>query len=562
MPGTRRFEQSPPMTATASDAAEHTKRCNAPALLVRRSSMGNKLPETVSSAYVLDWEGNTCRQRLLGRAEDLLAESVGRKRLTIIQGLPLDLVQILRDSLGVNAGFLEAHAGRRRYRPATVEDDGSSWVSFEYPELVKIERTALGPDLGYKPSARQSDLVDVMDEAPFHSMSGDGQAVIFCHVSLWMSNKADILFLDRPIWHDPSSQLRKARRPLSVARSWQSKIDESQLDGTSVWNVLIAEGDELPGLEDGLLRSFRYMSWTRQALPGMLCDAVHGKWLDFFETLPPYSGTVDDTTLFWQATESLEQNLALAVAPERHPLMSGIGHPDWRHMLERIQRRIAMSRLTTSTPRTAYLPSTRGLTTAHPRTMEKVVADKMTYDEVDGGWPDEKEANQRALDRVTYLGGILLPFTVVSAVLSMNDDYAPNAPRFWVFWVASIGATIVCLSVIYLDQLRCLEVYFEIAAGGTVEAFFSADKTHTFGHNGIALASIAQQPSRLATEMFVDMPQQGVAEMEVVADSAVNPTMIVQQTKNGSRAKAWQRGRLGWGGAVKKAAGAIDCGHL
>ncbi|TDZ74613.1 hypothetical protein CTRI78_v000556 [Colletotrichum trifolii] len=158
MPGTRRFEQSPPMTATASDAAEHTKRCNAPALLVRRSSMGNKLPETVSSAYVLDWEGNTCRQRLLGRAEDLLAESVGRKRLTIIQGLPLDLVQVLRDSLGVNAGFLEAHAGRRRYRPATVEDDGSNWVSFEYPELVKIERTALGPDLGYKPSARQSDL--------------------------------------------------------------------------------------------------------------------------------------------------------------------------------------------------------------------------------------------------------------------------------------------------------------------------------------------------------------------------------------------------------------------
>lgn len=181
-------QQSPP--PTASDAVEHTKRSNKPALLVRRSSLGSKLPETVSSAYVLDWEGERCRQRLLSHAEDLVRESVGRRKLTIIQGLPLDLVQVLRDSLGVHPEFLEAHAGRRRYRPLR-QDNGDSFISFEYPELVRVHRTAIGPDLGYKPSARQSDLVDVMDEAPFHSLSGDGLSVIFSHASLWMSSKAD-----------------------------------------------------------------------------------------------------------------------------------------------------------------------------------------------------------------------------------------------------------------------------------------------------------------------------------------------------------------------------------
>lgn len=188
MAGSKTFEQSPPLTA--SDAVEHTNRSNAPALLVRRASVMSKFPESSSSAYVLDWENDTCRQRLLNHAEDLLREAVGRRRLTIVQGLPLDLVQVLRDSLDVNVGFLEAHAGRRRYRPPG-HGDGSNFVSFEYPELVKTARGDYGPDPGYKPSARQSDLVDVMDEAPFHMMSGDGQAVMFCHASLWMSNKAD-----------------------------------------------------------------------------------------------------------------------------------------------------------------------------------------------------------------------------------------------------------------------------------------------------------------------------------------------------------------------------------
>ncbi|KAL0941041.1 cysteine protease domain-containing protein [Colletotrichum truncatum] len=551
-------QQSPPLTA--NDPAEHTKRPNRPALLVRRSSVGSKLPETGSSAYVLDWEGGTCRQRLLSRAEDLLGESVGRRRLTIIQGLPLDLVQVLRDSLGVSPGFLEAHAGRRRYRPVT-QDNGESFVSFEYPELVKVHQAAIGPDLGYKPSARQSDLVDVMDEAPFYSMSRDGQAVIFCHASLWMGSKADILFLDRPIWHDPSSQLRKARRPLSVARSWQTKIDESQHDGTSVWNVLIAEGDELPGLEDSLLRTFRHTNVTRQTLPGLLCNAVYGKWADFFETLPSHSQpeSLQDATLFWQATESLEQNLDVA----HDPAPPIIHHPDWRRLLERLQRRVTISRLTTTAPQTSWLPSTQGLTTAQPQTRGTGMLDKTSraYPVADRDWLGEKEMDQRALDRVTYLGGILLPFSIVSAILSMNDEYSPNAPRFWVFWAASIGAAILCLFIIYLDRLRCLEVYFEISAADTIESIFASGdgKARVYSSNGLGSASMLPSrlrlPSRWNTEMLVDMPQPGVGDMEVVADSAVNPTMIVQQCRDGSRPKAWQRGELGWGGAFKKVIG-------
>lgn len=362
-----------------------------------------------------------------------------------------------------------------------------------------------------------------------------------------------VLFLDRPIWNDPSSQVHKARRPLSVTRSWQSKIDESQMDGTSVWNVLIAEGDELPGLEDSLLRTFRQANVVRQSLPDILREAVYDKWLDFFETLPPcsQSGSLHDSSLYWQATESLEQNLDLAHNQERQP--------DWRSLLDRLQRRIAISRLETSTiPQTPGWPRTQP-TTAALQTRDMNLPAQSSRSCADDGdhWPDQKEANQRALDRVTYLGGILLPFTVVSAILSMNEEYAPNSPRFWIFWVASVGAAILCLLIIYLDQLRCLEVYFEVVAADKVESIFPSGTPHH--SHGVAFMSMSEtgvrRPSRLTTEMFVDMPDPGVGDMEVLADSAVNPTMLVQQCKDGSRPKAWQRRQLGWGGAMKKVVG-------
>ncbi|KAK1987854.1 hypothetical protein LZ30DRAFT_701130 [Colletotrichum cereale] len=370
-----------------------------------------------------------------------------------------------------------------------------------------------------------------------------------------------VLFLDRPIWNDPSSQVRMARRPLSVTRSWQTKIDESQMDGTSVWNVLIAEGDELLGLEDSLLRTFRQSNIARQSLADVLHEAVYDKWQDFFEALPPcsQSGSLQDSSLYWQATGSLEQNLDSAYAQGPQPMIGGVRRTDWHSLLERLQRRVAISRLETPT-----VPQTPGWLRTQPTTAALQTRDMNLPEQVSrpnindtGHWPDGKEANQRALDRVTYLGGILLPFTVVSAILSMNEEYSPNSPRFWVFWAASVGAAILCLSIIYLDQLRCLEVYFEVAAADKVESILTSVKTH----DGLGMAPMpiaasgSRWPSRLTTEMLIDGPEPGMDDMEVMADSAVNPTMLVQQCTNGSKPKAWQRRQLGWAGAVKKVVG-------
>ncbi|CAK7209236.1 hypothetical protein SBRCBS47491_000375 [Sporothrix bragantina] len=63
-------------------------------------------------------------------------------------------------------------------------------------------------------------------------------------------------------------------------------------------------------------------------------------------------------------------------------------------------------------------------------------------------------AGQNALNRITYMGGILLPFSIIAGVLSMSDPFGPGDRLFWVFWVITLPITAFTLAVIYADDIR------------------------------------------------------------------------------------------------------------
>lgn len=77
-----------------------------------------------------------------------------------------------------------------------------------------------------------------------------------------------------------------------------------------------------------------------------------------------------------------------------------------------------------------------------------------------------KTANERSLDRVTYLGGLLLPLTVVSSILAIEGDYGPEGNNFWVFWVVSGISSLVAVGIIYIDQMRRVDVWVEAVVTG------------------------------------------------------------------------------------------------
>jgi hypothetical protein len=65
---------------------------------------------------------------------------------------------------------------------------------------------------------------------------------------------------------------------------------------------------------------------------------------------------------------------------------------------------------------------------------------------------------KQSINRVTYLGGVLLPFSIVAAIFSMGDTYSPGGSHFFIFWVIAIPICCITTAVIYADSIRRMTV--------------------------------------------------------------------------------------------------------
>lgn len=136
---------------------------------------------------------------------DGVDEWIRERRTFVLQGLPAEYVPVLRDELGIDVRFLEAHVGRRAYRPLMRRgvrreedaDDGTekkaSFACFEYPELLTSRKRMVATGLRHasldRPTTRTGD--GVAGEAPTHLISNDEEYAVFCRASLWLGSKAD-----------------------------------------------------------------------------------------------------------------------------------------------------------------------------------------------------------------------------------------------------------------------------------------------------------------------------------------------------------------------------------
>ncbi len=223
----------------------------------------------------------------------------------------------------------------------------------------------------------------------------------------------------------------------------------------------------------------------------------------------------------------------------------------------------------------------------------------------DGGGNKPSDGNQRALDRLSYLGGVLIPLPIVSGILSMGDTYGPDGGRFYIFWAAAVTLAVFTVFLIYADTIRKAEVWFEIAAehvipspaGKSISSGSSSEENmeaapvkvevkqsvtwqrrqvHSDG-DGDGGADLPL-PRRQRTVPFVvdhDMEER-IIEMPAAATTATVdpgaegmlawmppwmppwsvgwdavPSVILEQPADGSKPKAWKKGQLGWAGAIQ-----------
>ncbi|KAI3390343.1 hypothetical protein diail_10015 [Diaporthe ilicicola] len=428
----------------------------------------------------------------------------------IMRGLPAPFLPILLDSpLDIDPAFVDAHAAGRSYRALGVRRGrgrrAARYACWDYPELVTGDWQALvlGKPHRISGDSRASaklpeDVTDLVRQQVVRPVSDTDEelAAVFCRASLWASQDVDVLFLDRSCW-GRKGPLRKARRAAKVTEvgapmnqghgRGDCRMESGDLGFT------LGKGDEVPSLEGVLQDSLASAHEDSGGVSQALEETAYEQWLELFEVLTPRQSVVvrEDASIWWRIMQALERNLDMAKNVARRQDSNGAAQSigtrpdDWGSLIQRLRTRAQI--LATIPPAVTHKKPGKslisGTTPIHEERLTYVPRHRPTAETPASPSSDE---NQRSLDRVTYLGGALLPFSVVSGVLSMNEGFEPGQPLFWVFWVATIPLTLFTVLVIYADKLRQVEVWAEVpAAGGSV----SEGAGSTAGGGGVGAGS-------------------------------------------------------------------------
>jgi hypothetical protein len=315
---------------------------------------------------------------------------------------------------------------------------------------------------------------------------------------------AAVLFLDRPAWVDPTSGVSRGRYKAHTSEKIPDKNGISevtwQIDSDGNTTTL---GDEIPSLETMLYENLRDGCVFREDLLELLEELVINQWGEFLDTLDPYIGSAETTALFWQMSECLERNLEVSRQREkmsrrcveldahhgsygRTNTQSHSMTTEWEALLSRVSRLAQLlSHLHPVVPN-VQMPNLEtdagvdvGISVGGGDKYTRYRPRKTYNSNGTSGSPSDE--NQRSLNRVAYLGGVLLPFSIVSGILAIQEPYGPGGSLFWIFWAVAVPLMFLTLGVIYADSIRKAEVWIEVAASGKsdLDPSESDSKSHT-----------------------------------------------------------------------------------
>ncbi|KAK5632533.1 hypothetical protein RRF57_008247 [Xylaria bambusicola] len=463
-----------------------------PGFLAMRTPGSNTENGAGHGVYLLKWTDTQITTTNIDNAAQLRACIQGdgndSRQLLVFQGLPEDYEVVLGEVTDIETSFIDAHIGRRSYRPRRARVK-STWTHYDYPELLRA----------FDDGRYTATFNDLVSDPPAYKIPATSDSIMLCRASLWLSEKAHILFLDRVPWEDPTLGASRGRYKAYIGKAVP---DENGIPIT--WNELdihgnmVPRGEEIPSFETLLYKNLREGCSDPKDIHELFEDLVIDKWTDFFEGLsldPPVRST-EIAPLFSQALGCLERNLdvsrrwrgvgqrAVGASREHQPLLNAKPHPattEWEALLARLNRQTQLlSILTTIAPnppsrRPSATQATNDFGISVAKTSEqkcdcksknKKSNDNGTYDNNanTSKYHSTSAENQRALNRVAYLGGVLLPFSVVSGILAIEEPFGPGDAQFWIFWAVTLPLTLLTLGVIYADSIRKVQVWVEVAA--------------------------------------------------------------------------------------------------
>lgn len=244
----------------------------------------------------------------------------------------------------------------------------------------------------------------------------DGNGVLFRRVGFW-TTRVSVLSVENglgggnrrtpKLWHQDAATTGgfSRNKPTSEQQDYEY-TDDDYLTGNSLDDSLwdeIMEICGISGLRD-VLRNLVYHRWTRY-----LASVAFGD-----ENV--------DRAVLCEGLMCIEENI-----DAERKIQLGNDDNLWHNLLNRLHLR---AQLVPSAPQ-----------------QQRTIAGYHTDDAV--------------LDRIAYLGGILLPISTVAGILAIEGRYGPEGTDFWVFWATSAVAAIGALLIMYMDRLRLVDVWVE-----------------------------------------------------------------------------------------------------
>lgn len=105
-----------------------------------------------------------------------------------------------------------------------------------------------------------------------------------------------------------------------------------------------------------------------------------------------------------------------------------------------------------------------------------------------GGEALDLETRQ-SINRVTYLGGVLLPFSIIAAIFSMGGNFQPGGDQFFIFWVIAIPVCMLTTVLIYADSIRRMTLEQFAQQYGSAAVTAEADDIATSSISGSEIIS-------------------------------------------------------------------------
>jgi hypothetical protein len=109
------------------------------------------------------------------------------------------------------------------------------------------------------------------------------------------------------------------------------------------------------------------------------------------------------------------------------------------------------------------------------------------YDARDDTKTREVVEHQRSVNRLAFMGGILLPFSIVSGFFSMAEEWAPGGKRFFAYWAIAVPIMLSAVVLVYADTIRKRMVYtsvIEMDSGSSEDITTVYAKTHVTRYLG------------------------------------------------------------------------------